>query len=307
MRIVALLLGIVASACAQRGPQNREFDGELAYQYVLTQTGFGPRVPGTAGHRAAADWIEARLHLAADSVEVDRFLHVTAEGDSLPLRNLIARFRPEDPNRILFLAHWDTRPLADASLNIGQQMRPVPGANDGASGVAILLGVADALRANPPTVGVDLLFVDGEDYGDFSGGAEAEAEAEAGADVLIGSRHFAANLPPDYEPLFGVLFDLVGDSDLQIYQEGYSINGAPEVVARVWRAAADAGYRRIFISSVRHTIIDDHVPLLEAGLRVVNVIDFDYPFWHTTEDTIDKVSQESLQIVGDVAMLLIRQ
>ncbi|MEE8252214.1 MAG: M28 family peptidase, partial [Gemmatimonadales bacterium] len=225
----------------------------------------------------------------------------TVEGDSLRLRNLIARFRPEDPNRILFLAHWDTRPLADASLNIGQQMLPVPGANDGASGVAILLGIADALRANPPTVGVDLLFVDGEDYGDFS------EEAGAGADVLIGSRHFAANLPPDYEPLFGVLFDLVGDSDLQIYQEGYSINGAPEVVARVWRAAADAGYRRIFVSSVRHTILDDHVPLLEAGLRVVNVIDFDYPFWHTTEDTVDKVSWESLQIVGDVAMLLIRQ
>jgi len=180
-------------------------------------------------------------------------------------------------------------------------MLPVPGANDGASGVAILLGIADALRANPPTVGVDLLFVDGEDYGDFSEGAGA------GADVLIGSRHFAANLPPDYEPLFGVLFDLVGDSDLQIYQEGYSINGAPEVVARVWRVAADAGYRRIFVSSVRHTILDDHVPLLEAGLRVVNVIDFDYPFWHTTEDTVDKVSWESLQIVGDVAMLLIRQ
>ncbi len=301
MRIVALLLGIVASACAQRGPQDREFNGELAYQYVRTQIDFGPRVPETAGHRAAADWIEARLHLTADSVEVDRFSHVTVEGDSLRLRNLIARFRPEDPNRILFLAHWDTRPLADASLNIGQQMLPVPGANDGASGVAILLGVADALRANPPTVGVDLLFVDGEDYGDFSEGAGA------GADVLIGSRHFAANLPPDYEPLFGVLFDLVGDSDLQIYQEGYSINGAPEVVARVWRAAADAGYRRIFVSSVRHTILDDHVPLLEAGLRVVNVIDFDYPFWHTTEDTVDKVSWESLQIVGDVAMLLIRQ
>lgn len=303
MRIVALLLGIVACACAQRGPQNREFDGELAYQYIQTQMGFGPRVPGTDGHRAAAAWIEARLRLAADSVAVDRFSHVTVEGDSLRLRNLMARFRPEDPNRILFLAHWDTRPLADASLNIGQQMLPVPGANDGASGVAILLGIADALRANPPTVGVDLLFVDGEDYGDFSDGAGAGA----GADVLIGSRHFAANLPPDYEPLFGVLFDLVGDSDLQIYQEGYSINGAPEVVARVWRAAADAGYRRIFVSSVRHTIIDDHVPLLEAGLRVVNVIDFDYPFWHTTEDTVDKVSWESLQIVGDVAMLLIRQ
>lgn len=291
------LLSLVVAACGAKGPQNQEFNGAAAYEYVAVQMRFGVRVPNTPGHRNAGNWIEERLRLTADSVEVQSFLHVTTEGDTLELRNFIARFRPGDPNRILFMAHWDTRPTADKSLNIGHQMLPVPGANDGGSGVALLLGVADALDLVPPGLGVDLVFVDGEDYGDFS----------QDVDVLIGSRYFAANLLAGYQPLFGVLFDMIGDTDLQIYQEGNSVSGAPEVVDRVWRAAAEMGYSRTFVPSLRAPIMDDHVPLLEAGIRMIDVIDIDYSYWHTTEDTIDKVSAESLQIVGDVAMALLRQ
>jgi Zn-dependent M28 family amino/carboxypeptidase len=230
-------------------------------------------------------------------VIVQQIDHRLRTGEVLHLRNFFARFRPQATDRVLFLAHWDTRPMADKSANLGQQRLPVPGANDGASGVAVLLGVADALKSKPPTVGVDLLFVDGEDYGDF-------ADTN---DVLIGSRWFAAHQPPGYQPLYAVLFDMVGDKDLQIYEEGQSMAFAPEVVQHVWNVAADRGHQRYFIPNVRHTLTDDHVSLQKVGIHAIDVVDFDYPYWHTTEDTLDKVSAESLQIVGDVAVSLVRQ
>jgi glutaminyl-peptide cyclotransferase len=164
--------------------------------------------------------------------------------------------------------------------------------------VALLLGVADVLKRTPPSVGVDLLFVDGEDYGDFT---------KSPADVLIGSRYYGAHQPPGPPPLYAVLFDLVADKDLQIYQEGNSLVGAPEVVELVWDTAKDLGYAGYFIASPRHTLIDDHLELQKAGIRAIDVVDFDYPAWHTQYDTIDKVSGASLQVVGDVAVELIRR
>jgi glutaminyl-peptide cyclotransferase len=277
----------------------REFDGKTAFTYVERQMAFGPRIPGTAAHRQTGDWLATELRARADTLIVQEIPHVTHRGggDTLHLRNFFARFRPTATERVLLLAHWDTRPHADQSQNLGQQRLPVPGANDGASGVAVLLGVADALKQRAPAMGVDLLFVDGEDYGDFADSS----------DVLIGSRWFAAHQPPGYQPLFAVLFDMVGDKDLQIYQEGNSLAVAPEVVQRVWRVAADLGYERYFVPGVRHTLTDDHVSLQRAGIHAIDVVDFDYPFWHTTDDTVDKVGAASLQIVGDVAVALVRQ
>jgi hypothetical protein len=279
------------------GESKVEFNGRTAFSYIERQLSFGPRIPNTPGHQQTGDWLLAELRARADTVIVQEFRQPTRKGPTLRLRNFFARFRPQATDRILFLAHWDTRPFADKSANLGQQRMPVPGANDGASGVAVLLGVADALKAKPPTVGVDLLFVDGEDYGDFTDSTE----------TLIGSRYFAKHLPVGYTTLFAVLFDMVGDKDLQILQEGYSVSGAPEVVQRVWRTAEERGYGRIFVNRAGQALTDDHVPLQQAGIRAIDVIDFDFPYHHTTEDTIDKVSAESLQIVGDVAVALVRQ
>lgn len=288
--IWSLVLG-----CGVGGEAASQFNGTVALSYVEAQVGFGPRIPNSEGHRRAGDWILEQLAERADTVEVQAFSHVTVDGDTLQLRNFLARFEPDSTNRILYLAHWDTRPRADASANLAEQRMPVLGANDGASGVAILLGVADELYREPPAYGVDLLFVDGEDYGDFTG-----------PDVLMGSRHFAANLPEGYMPLFAVLFDMVGDRDLQIPQEGHSVTGAPEVVDRVWRQAQELGYGRVFQSRVGMSVTDDHIPLLEAGIRAIDVIDFSYPYHHTIEDTLDKVSARSLEIVGNVAVALVR-
>jgi len=306
LTILQNLLILLLGACQARAgagsggsgaKASREFNASTAFTYLQQQMAFGPRIPNTPGHEKMGDWLLTTLRARADTVSVQEFRWVTKKGANLRLRNFFARFRPQAADRVLFLAHWDTRPFADKSQNLGQQRMPVPGANDGASGVAVLLGLADVLKATPPTIGVDLLFVDGEDYGDFNDSTE----------TLIGARYFAKHQPAAYTTLYAVLFDMVGDKDLQFYQEGYSMAAAPEVVQRVWQTADRLGYSKVFIPRAGQTLIDDHVPLQQAGIRTIDVIDFDFPYHHTTEDTIDKVSAESLQIVGDVAVALVRQ
>ncbi len=294
-----LVVRLACQAKARGGDGTGEFDGPRTFGYLEQQMRFGPRIPGTPAHDSAGDWILAQLRTRADTVIVQAITHRTKSGPILHLRNFFARFRPQAVERVLFLAHWDTRPHADQSANLADQRLPVPGADDGASGVAVLLGVADALKAKPPApdVGVDLLFVDGEDFGDFADTS----------DVLIGSRWFAAHQPVGYPPLYAVLFDMVGDKDLQIYYEGNSQAYAPEVVDRVWRTASGLGYGRVFLQGIKHTLTDDHIALQKAGIHAIDVVDFDYPYWHTREDTIDKVSAASLKIVGDVAVALVRQ
>jgi hypothetical protein len=292
---IVLLVSINACKDAQSTPP--KFDGAAALAYAKTQVDFGPRVPGTDSWRKAGDWIVAQMRQRADTVIEQRWTHKLANGkDSIPLRNILARFRPKAPDRILYVTHWDTRPVADQETDPAKQKLPIPGANDGASGVGLFVALGDVLKKVPPTVGVDLLFVDGEDYGDF----------DKDADVLIGSRYFATHLPsPNYQPLYGVLWDMIGDHDLQIYQEQNSLAQAPEVVSLVWQTAAALGHSDVFIPEAKWAVTDDHIPLLHAGLRVIDVIDLDYPDHHKLSDTIDKISATSLGAVGDVATALL--
>lgn len=294
-RLAFVLCVLFAFGCDREPNRPRDFDANQAFEYLQTQVAFGPRIPGEEGHRRMAAWLDSLLHARADTVIVQRWNHVTVRGDTLPMVNFLARFNPAARERILLLAHWDTRPRADAPES-SDTVAPVPGANDGASGVAVLLGVADALDSLPPSVGVDLLFVDGEDYGDFQ---------DTPTDVLIGSRYYAANQPPGPSPMYAVLFDLVADRSLQLYQEGNSLTGAPEVVDLVWTVARELGYEGYFIPSPKHTLIDDHVELQKVGIRAIDVVDFDYPAWHTPDDTVDKTSAASLEVVGEVALGLV--
>ncbi|HZN97286.1 MAG TPA: M28 family peptidase [Gemmatimonadales bacterium] len=284
-------------SCRERPKPPQEFVGTSAFSYIQSQVAFGPRVPGTPAHEKMGNWLDSLLRQRADTVVVQSWTHVTAAKTKLPLRNFIARFNPAADKRLLLLAHWDSRPVSDSPTS-RDSSHAVLGANDGGSGVALLLGVADVLKRTPPAIGVDLLFVDGEDYGDFT---------KSPNDVLIGSRYYGAHQLPGGRPLYAVLFDLVADKDLQIYQEGNSLVGAPEVVELVWDSAKELGYGGYFIASPRHTLIDDHLELQKAGIRAIDVVDFDYPAWHTQYDTIDKVSAASLQVVGDVAVELIRR
>ena len=261
----------------------------------------------------------------ADTVIEQRWTHRTVGGVELPLRNILARFRPQATERVLYLTHWDSRPTADAESNKELRAQPVMGANDGAAGVGLFVALGDVLKRTPPSVGVDLLFVDGEDYGSF----------DKNEDVLIGSRYFAEHLPsPDYQILYGVLWDMLGDSDLEIFLETHSVERAPEVVlmvhrveheestgtttgpscftsgcirnACIWHSASELGYTRFFVPESKYTVTDDHIPLLDKGLRVIDVIDLDYAAHHTTHDTMERISAASLKIVGDVALALVR-
>lgn len=295
---VPALLAAALVACAANEPPQKEFDGPGAFQYLQRQVAFGYRIPGTPPHEQVAAWLDSLLRARADTVVTQAWTHTTVKGVSFPMTNLIARFRPAATARIVFLAHWDTRPHADSQNSPkADPTKPVPGANDGASGVAVLLGMADALKKLPPAVGVDLVFVDGEDFGNFS------TEPN---DVFIGSRYYADHPLAGAPPLYAILFDMVGDKDLNIYQEGNSLTGAPEVVQLVWSAAKDVGAGAAFIAEPKYTISDDHMQLQRVGIKAIDLIDFDYDPWHTPFDDVTQVSAASLQTVGDVAMRVVR-
>jgi hypothetical protein len=287
----AALLLLAGAACGG-GVGGTRFDGERAFRDLVRQCEFGPRVPGTEAHREMEAWLLARLRATAEEVLVDTFT-VEVEGDTLPeFRNYTARFDPGNGTRVLLCAHYDSRPRADRDPDPEKRGRAIAGANDGASGVAVLLELARVFAADPPGIGVDMVFFDGEDYGESSGM------------MLLGSRRFASR-NGDYRPLYGLLLDMVGDRDLRIYQELYSVRACPEIVDRVWSRARAEGRAGVFIPVPRHAVYDDHVPLLEVGIRCIDIIDFDYPWWHTTADTPDKCSAASLQAVGDVVLALL--
>jgi len=289
--------GSAAQRSARPTATTTGFSGSSAYSYAKAQVDFGPRVPGSSAAKKAGDWIIEQMQRRADTVIVQSFTYTTADGKKLALRNILARFRTDLPERVLYLTHWDSRPISESATTEAEKKMPVPGANDGASGVGMFVALGDILRKTKPTVGVDLLFTDGEDYGQF-GPPEV--------DVLIGSKYFAAHLPsPNYKPLYGVLWDMIGDKDLRIPYEMNSFQQAPEVVSRVWQTAADLGYSDVFVQESGGLITDDHVPLLNAGLRVIDVIDLTYAPHHTPYDTMDKISARSLAIVGDVATALV--
>lgn len=270
------------------------FSGKRAYENLLRTVSFGPRDPNSPGHRECLSYLVTTLRGLTDSVGVQEFTHRGYDGEILYLTNIIAAFKPEAAERILLCTHWDTRPRAERDRDFTRHDEPILGANDGGSGVAILLEIAKLLKSVPPAVGVDIVLFDGEDYG-FEGDIP---------NYLLGSRHFALTKPSSYVPRFGILLDMVGDSQLEILKEGHSLQYAPDIVDLVWTTAAQLGYSQ-FVDQRGEPITDDHLPLNEVGIRTADLIDFAYPdeshiYWHTHEDTPDKCSAESLEAVGTV-------
>lgn len=292
-RLRALLcLLTVGSLCAGAGAGGRPaFNAGRAYNDLKRQVRFGPRVPNTASHRACRDYLVRTLQPLADRVERQDF-SLALPGRTLQMSNLVARWNGRGAGQgVLLCAHWDTRPTADQERDPARRRRPIPGANDGASGVAVLLEAARMFRQSPPPVPVMLVLFDGEDYG-------------PGVDrMFLGSRYFATHLPED-APRRGILLDMVGDRNLRIPQEGYSVSGAPDVVAEVYGIARRLRLQQYLPARRGPAILDDHLPLQEQGLRVIDLIDFNYgpdhSWWHTLADTPDKCSARSLGAVGRV-------
>ncbi len=294
IRNMWLFLGIVVAVASCSAQTIPTFNGQRAYAYLVKQCDFGPRNPGSAAHEKTQKYLVKEFSKFTNQVRLQPFPFVNNKDNlRLTLHNIIASFGHKSP-RILLAAHWDTRPWADHDPNPKNRNTPILGANDGASGVAVLLEIARHLKETPPPIGVDLALWDGEDSG-------REGHSD---EYLQGSRYFARHKSPSYNPKFSILLDMVGDKDLQIYEEGNSVSYAPDVVNMVWKIAGKLGYTQ-FIPDVRYTIIDDHLPLLEVGIPSIDVIDFDYPYWHTLGDTPDKCSAKSLKIVGQVLVNLI--
>jgi len=287
---VALISAGLALSCSAQNPP--PFDGARAYTVLQKQCDFGPRVPGSAGHRSCRDYLVTVLRGYAAQVSTQEFIHTFGQPpQSARATNIIANFQPERGERILLCAHWDTRPWADQDPDPANHSKPILGANDGASGVAVLLEIARLIRQKPPRCGVDIVLFDAEDQG--LEGAESS--------YARGSQHFARTVVPTFRPRFGILLDLVGDANLNIYQEHYSLNYARPVVEKVWNAAAALGVTE-FIPQPGYAVYDDHVPLLQRGIPCIDIIDFDYPPWHTLADTPDKCSPASLEKVGRVVL-----
>jgi hypothetical protein len=296
---IALLVLLVGCSPAAETGGAAAFDGGRAYDLLNQQVSLGPRVPGTSAHTNAVKLMERALKPRADLVSVDRFSEV-ADGKPVDLSNILARFDGKSDKWVLLAAHWDSRPRAEYEVDAAKRKQPIPGANDGASGVAVLLELARVFSEKKPDVGVLMVFFDGEDYG----------QTESG--MYLGARHFAANLGKLpallQKPIkidYGILLDMVGDKDLHIYQEQNSLHAAPEVVRKVWSAARKLGYEDQFVPKPKFRIDDDHIPLIKAGVKCIDIIDFDYGPWHTLDDTPDKCSAGSLKTVGDVVARLI--
>ena len=276
-----------------------KFDSAKAYSYLVKQTQFGPRDPGSTGHERCLKFLREELGKYADVVVPQTFSYSVPKWKLVPLTNILASFNIGATNRIFISAHWDTRPWADQDPEKKNRAKPLIGANDGASGVAIILELARQLKRFPPTVGVDLVLFDGEDLG----------TSGTGNSFCVGAQHFAKNRPPGFNPRFGINIDMVGDRNLEIEREQNSERLAPEVQNLVFSTA-----RRLmlsgFIDSPGTEITDDHLPLNDAGIPTVDLIDFKYPdgsnkYWHTLADTPDKCSAESLGAVGTLLLEII--
>ena len=275
---LAMLVGAWYGFAFSRQASDRvsPFDGQRAWADVKRQVDFGPRIPGSVAHAAALDWMEAELTGAGWQVTRQH-----AESMGQAITNLVATRSAAAPS-VLLGAHFDSRLLADHDPQESLRSQPTPGANDGASGVAVLLELARTLPTD--TVPITLVFFDAEDNGRIPGW-----------DWILGSRAFVDDMTTRPESM--VLVDMVGDRDLSIRPEA---NSDPVLRDAIWATAARLGYAEQFPTVVGGAILDDHVPFLEAGIPAVDVIDIDYEFWHTSADTPDKVAPESLQIVGDV-------
>lgn len=273
---ILIVLGFLIYKSTNK-PSSSIFNAQRAYQDVLVQTGFGPRLPNTEAHEKTVDYIQEQLTAAGWQVELQN-----SENLGHPMTNIIAR-RGTGAQWVILGAHYDSRLLADHDPDPMLQSQPVPGANDGASGVAVLLELA---RILPRQLNQEvwLVFFDLEDQGRIEG-----------YDWILGSQFFVDQL--NEKPDAVIVIDMIGDEDLQIYKEKSSTQA---LVNEIWQVAKDLSYEEIFSDEEKYSILDDHTPFLNAGIQAIDIIDFDYPYWHTTADTADKVSSESLEIIGNL-------
>lgn len=285
------------------------FSSDSAYRFLSDQLSFGPRNPGSAGNARCAEYLAGTIaRLGADTVITHTpAIEVPYADGKVKITNILGRFNPSNPRRILLVAHWDTRPVADEDSDPKLREKPIPGANDGGSGTAVLLEVARVLAQNPRSeIGVDILFVDAEDSGIPS---ENDSWCLGTQEWL---KKYPSGVPGPYVPEFGILLDMVGGRNARFHREMFSDSFAPQIVDKVWSAAAAEGFSGVFVNSRGNAITDDHIPFNKAGIPTINIIESKSvstgsfpPVWHTHADNLDNISKESLRAAGQTVLRLI--
>ena len=288
-----------AESAAARAPQHIVFDGDAAFALTRQQCEFGPRVPGTPAHAKCADWLTSTLQASCDTVIVQTGRMQTATEGAIGIKNIIGLINPDATQRMLLLAHWDTRPWADNDPDPANHKKPVMGANDGASGVGVLLQLARQLKDSGTSIGIDIVLVDAEDMG-------VNDNEESWA---LGTQYWAEHPhTAGYKPLFGLLLDMVGSSNATFTREYYSTQYAGGFVDLVWGCAAG----NHFINAQGGAVTDDHIFVNRAGIPCVDIIDMRTdgttgfcPEWHTIHDTMDAISATTLTEVGQTLLNVI--
>lgn len=294
-----ILIAIFFVGCSSDSSEKKipSFNQKMAFQHLLDQCSYGPRNPGSKGHQEFSKYLEEYLSSLSKNVIIQEFSyteHLTTK--KRKGKNLIAQFNLESEERLLLGAHWDTRSLSDEDPDEEKKLLPVLGANDGASGTAVLMELASIFSKNNPPVGIDIVFFDAEDVG-INGKPYTFA---------MGSEYFSKNLPIE-KPNFAIIVDMVGDKSLKIPIERFSYQVNPEMVKEIWGLANDLGLSA-FEYRIGYEIYDDHVPLWEnAQIPAIDIIDFDYPnlfynYWHTQKDTPENCSPQSLYQVGTLLL-----
>jgi len=286
------------------------FVSDSAYRYIQTQVDFGPRVPNTKEHAACAKYLSEKLTQFGAQVTEQRVDLKTFDGTTLKAVNIIGSFQPENKKRVLLFAHWDTRPWADHDPNPANRQKPVLGANDGASGVGVLLEIARLINKQQPNVGIDIIFFDAEDYG----APEHLSNAHTANSWCLGSQHWARNPHiPNYRAQYGILLDMVGARGATFYREQISDHYAKHIVDKVWNQAKNLGFDQYFINRSGGAITDDHLYVNQIiGIPSINIIQQDRNsshgfghYWHTVNDTMENIDKSTLQAVGTTLLHVI--
>ncbi|MBL0339610.1 MAG: M28 family peptidase [Bacteroidetes bacterium] len=283
-------------------------DADSAYAFVAKQVSFGPRIPGSKAHANCAEWLESKLRTYIPEVMVQKGVVTTFDQKKFEIKNIIPSYQPENKNRILLCAHWDTRPFADRDQGINKN-KAFDGANDGASGVGVLIEIARQLSIAQPQIGVDIILFDLEDYGQ----PEESSFPEMQNSWCLGSQYWAKNLHvPGYFAKYGILLDMVGAKGAVFPKEGYSVNFAPALVDRVWNTAAALGYGSYFINATSGGITDDHVYINQlANIPCIDIIHYDvinsdfFGHHHKVSDTMEQIDPGILKMVGQTVLQVV--
>jgi hypothetical protein len=288
------------------------FNSDSAYIYTKSQVDFGSRVPNSDAHKKCADYLIAKLKSYTKDVVVQETKVKSFDGKTLNVKNIIASFKPGTNDRIFISSHWDSRPFADQDPDVKNHKTPILGANDGASGVGIIIEIARLLSINPPPIGVDLVLFDAEDYGQPENSGYAEMEDS----WCLGSQYWAKNPHvKDYYAKFGILLDMVGGEGATFTMEGTSMQYAPDIMKNIWDTASRIGYSDYFLYSKTGAITDDHLYINEyAKIPTIDIIHHDsstpsgfYKYWHTLKDDMAGINKNTLNAVGQTLLTVIFQ